>query len=71
MYEKVYEGMRESADGREFGVEVVKVTGELFGKPVEHFNATVIDLSDNGSFGESHFDSFATLDEAMSYVDAL
>lgn len=71
MFEKVYEGTRESADGREFGVEVVKVAGKVLGDAVECFQAVVTDLCDNGAWSDSHFDSFKTLEEAMAYVDAL
>lgn len=71
MYEKVYVGTYESADGRQFGVEISRVTFEIFGTKSVHFLVCAIDLDDNAAWSESHFDSFKTLDEAMAYIDAL
>lgn len=71
MFEKVYEGTRESADGREFDVEISRVTFEILGTESVNFLVCVIDLDDNAAWSDSHFISFKTLDEAMAYVDAL
>lgn len=72
MFEKVYEGTRETSTGRLFGIDVMKVTGKVYGKAVELFQTVVTDLADDAAaFSGSHCESFGTLDEAMAYADAL
>lgn len=72
MFEKVYEGTRETTTGRLFGVEVMRVAGEVYGKAVERFQTVVTDLADDAdAWSVTHYESFGTLGEAMAYADAL